>query len=60
MKRWVIPNEEKEATTKRNTKSEGKKPYHCPRLTVYGNLSQLTGAKGGAKSDGGPPPGTRL
>jgi hypothetical protein len=60
MKKWVIPDEEKGRTTERNTKGKGKKPYHCPRLTVYGNLSQLTGAKGGGKSDGGGAPRTRF
>ncbi|MFX0202083.1 MAG: hypothetical protein ACFFCW_38725 [Candidatus Hodarchaeota archaeon] len=52
MKRRVFINEEKEPTTKRNKKSKGKKPYHSPRLTVYGNLSQLTGGGGGTRGDG--------
>jgi hypothetical protein len=60
MKRQVIPNGEKESTTKRNTRSKEKKPYHSPRLIVYGNLSQLTGAKGGGKADGGGAPRTRV
>ncbi len=53
MKKWVNLQEEKGRTTKRDTKSKGKKLYHRPRLTVYGSLSQLTGAKGGTKGDGG-------
>jgi len=52
MKRRVIPNEKGESITKKNTKSKGKKRYHSPRLTVYGSLSQLTGAKGGTAGDG--------
>ncbi len=51
MKRQVIPNEEKEPTTKRNTKSKGKKPYYSPRLTVYGNLSRVTRGGGGTRND---------
>jgi len=52
MKKWANPREEKGRTTKRDTKSKGKKPYHTPRLTVYGNLNQLTRGGGGTRGDG--------
>jgi hypothetical protein len=52
MKKRIIPKEENERTTTRNTNSKVKKPYHSPRLTRYGNLSQLTKAKPGTKQDG--------
>ena len=32
-------------------RSSAKKPYQAPRLMVYGNLEQLTAAKGGSKTD---------
>lgn len=32
---------------------ERKKAYHSPRLISYGNLRQLTTAKGGTNPDGG-------
>jgi len=38
----------------------GKKPYNPPKLVVYGNLRELTMAKGGAKNDGGGKPATKL
>ena len=37
----------------------GKKPYNPPKLVVYGNLRELTMAKGGAKNDGGGKPATK-
>lgn len=52
MKRRLVRNEENEVTTKRKTKSQRKKPYDSPRLTVYGNLNQLTRGGGGTKGDG--------
>ncbi|MBI4614089.1 MAG: lasso RiPP family leader peptide-containing protein [Planctomycetes bacterium] len=40
---------------------QGKKPYHPPRLVVYGDLRRLTMSKAGTKSDGGgAKPNTRL
>lgn len=36
-----------------------KKPYHPPRLVVYGDLRRLTKAKGGTAGDAGKP-ATRL
>ena len=39
--------------------SQSKKAYRPPRLTVYGNLRQLTRAKGGASNDGGGKPRTK-
>ena len=42
-----------------------KKPYHSPRLVVYGDLRRLTmigppaAVKGGAKADGGSAPRTK-
>lgn len=32
-----------------------KRPYHSPRLVVYGDLRRLTKAKGGSKNDSGAP-----
>jgi len=40
---------------KSKTASQRKKPYHPPRLTVYGDLRRLTMAKGGNRSDFGAP-----
>ena len=42
------------------SKSEGKQPYTAPRLTVYGDLREITLAKGGTKGDEGPVPNTRI
>jgi len=42
------------------SKSEGKQPYSTPRLTVYGDLREVTLVKGGTKGDVGPVPSTRL
>jgi hypothetical protein len=36
-----------------------KHPYHPPRLTRYGELRDLTQAKGGSSNDGGSKPRTR-
>lgn len=36
-----------------------KKPYRAPRVTVYGTLRQLAGAKGGVQNDGGGKPRTK-
>jgi hypothetical protein len=38
-------------TMDRETAAEGKKPYHSPRLTVYGDFLKLTMGKGGTKVD---------
>lgn len=53
MKKWANHHEEKGRTTKRDTKSKGKKPYHSPRLVVYGALNRLTMGHGGSGADGG-------
>ncbi len=37
----------------------GKKPYTPPKLVVYGNLRELTMAKGGVSQDGTGKPATR-
>jgi hypothetical protein len=37
-----------------------KKPYDPPRLTVHGNLVQVTQAKGGNLAEMGVKPATRL
>jgi hypothetical protein len=37
----------------------GKKPYRTPRLSVYGELSELALVKGGAKGDGPGKPATK-
>ena len=37
-----------------------KKPYSTPRLVVYGDLRDITRAKGGGKGDGGGVPQTRV
>lgn len=37
-----------------------KKPYRTPRLTVYGDLRNITRQKGGSKSDGGQVPKTKM
>ena len=37
-----------------------KKPYQPPRLVRYGTVSELTGAKGGAKGDGSGVPRTKV
>lgn len=34
--------------------SSRKKPYRTPRLVAYGNLRDITMAKGGLKQDGNP------
>ena len=44
---------------KSKTASQRKKPYHPPRLTVYGDLRRLTMAKGGNRRDGGGNPKTK-
>ena len=36
-----------------------RRPYHPPRLTRYGELRDLTQAKGGRFNDGGGKPRTR-
>ncbi len=36
-----------------------KKPYHSPRLVVYGDFRTLTRAKGGGANDGGSKPRTK-
>ena len=36
------------------------KPYSTPRLAVYGNLRDITLAKGGSKGDAGGKPKTRV
>jgi hypothetical protein len=40
---------------KAKTTRQTRKPYRAPRLTVYGDLRRLTAAKGGTRSDTGPP-----
>ncbi len=37
-----------------------KKPYHSPRLVVYGNFRTLTRAKGGGGGDGQGKPRTKV
>ena len=37
-----------------------KRPYRAPRLAVYGNLRDMTRAKGGVKGDGGGNPATKV
>ena len=37
-----------------------KKRYSTPRLVAYGNLRDITKAKGGSKGDGGGVPQTRV
>ena len=44
---------------KPNKASHGKKPYHAPRLAVYGDLRRLTKAKAGAAADGAGKPKTK-
>jgi hypothetical protein len=44
--------EQQKSTTDRS-RTEAKKPYRAPRLTVYGDLRTITKAKGGTKGDGG-------
>lgn len=44
---------------KLKARSQTKKPYHPPRLTVYGDLRRLTMAKGGNRNDGGGKPKTK-
>ena len=42
-------------------KSSGKKPYHSPKLTVYGDLPRLVAmAKPGSRSDGAGKPKTKM
>jgi hypothetical protein len=37
-----------------------KKPYHSPRLVVYGDFRTLTRVKGGGANDGGGKPKTKI
>ena len=44
----------------RPSSSGAKKPYRAPRLIVYGDLREITKAKGGSKGDGGGNPATKV
>ncbi len=43
----------------KSKRTERKKPYTPPRMTLFGSLRDLTRSKGGTKSDGGLKPATR-
>src|SRR5262245_47295702 len=47
------------AKPRRPAKRRGKRPYVTPKLTVHGNLREITLAKGSDKNDGGAKPNTR-
>lgn len=40
---------------KKNSERQPKKPYRTPKLSSYGDVSQITRGGGGTKSDAGGP-----
>jgi hypothetical protein len=46
--------------SEREAEEKKRKTYHSPKLEVHGDMRVITKAKGGAKADGGAPPGTRV
>ena len=60
MRKRPVTHEENDRAAKRNTRSNKKKPYRSPRLTVYGDLIHLTGGQGGKGGDGGTGNQTRI
>ena len=53
-----FPGEETMAKKQKPVR-RGKRPYVTPKLTVHGNLREVTLAKGYDKNDGGAKPNTR-
>jgi len=53
MKKRDISNGEIDRTTKTKIESKRRKPYHSPRLVVYGDLSRVTRGGGGTSKDPG-------
>ena len=47
-------SKERQERQERQGGEGGKKPYRTPRLVAYGNLRDITMAKGGLKQDGNP------